>query len=224
MSIEVVLFDVYETLADYPPDRVRPVEIQHLLARYGVEISYQAYIAARNSVFSLDAPRREITCYTDFLALVFHRMKVSVSLDLLTSLTAMFEKRDGMVLYPDALDALRAVKEGGRTCCTFTTLPRFMLGDEASHILDHVDLYFDNSRVGFPKGHPKFYAGIAAELGVAPDRILCTGNDPIGDVQLPIEAGWNGVWLDRSGAAPDLVVGQRGVIATLADLKPHYID
>ncbi len=224
MAIEVVLFDVYETLTDWPPGRVRPIEVQQLLARFGVEISYQMYQAARNMVFCMDAPRREIKGWTDFLALTFDRLDMSISVDLLTSLTAMFEKRDGMILYPDALDALRAVKDSGRKCCAFTTLPKFMLGDEGSQIIKHIDVYFDNSRVGLPKGHPKFYERIASALGVEPDRLLCTGNDAVGDVQLPIEAGWSGVWLDRSGAGSDPKVGQRGIISTLAELRPYYAD
>ncbi len=58
MAIEVVAFDVHDTLAHWPAGRVRAVEVQDLLADFGVPISYQAFEAARQGVFLLDAPRR----------------------------------------------------------------------------------------------------------------------------------------------------------------------
>ena len=96
MKSKAVAFDVYDTLARWPDSRVQPIEVQRLLARFGVNISYQAFEAARQAVFFFTCPKREIQGWTDFLALVFDYMGAAVSLDLLASLTAMYEARNNM--------------------------------------------------------------------------------------------------------------------------------
>ena len=218
MTIEVAAFDVYHTLADWPTGRVQAVEVQQLLADFGIEISYQAYEAARAGVFVLDAPKRPIEGWTDFLALLFARMDVAVSLDLLTSLTAMYEARDDMVLYADALAAVKAAKSSGLVTCAYTTLPRFMLGHEAGQLGKLLDHYFDCGAMGMAKGDRRFYQRITEKLGVSPDRILCVGDDPIGDCRIPSEVGWQAVLLDRHGRHPDVQVGQIATVKSLSEL------
>lgn len=219
MAVKVVAFDVYHTLADWPPGRVQPVEVQRLLADFGIEISFQAFNAARQGVFLLDAPKRPIAGWTDFLALLFARMDVGVSIDLLTALTAMCESRDEMVLYPDALDAVQAAQAAGLVTCAFTTLPPFMLGlGEAGRLRTLLDPYFDCSAVGVAKGDPRFYRRIIEKLGVEPETILCVGDDPVGDCRLPAEAGWKAVLLDREGVHNDVDVGQAATVTSLSGL------
>ncbi len=223
MAIQVVAFDVHGTLAHWSADRVQPVDVQRLLSRFGVEISYWAFDAARQTVLLLDAPKRKIDGWTDFLALTFARMQTPVSIDLLTSLTAMFERRDDMEPYPDGLEALRAIKARGLKTCAFTTLPEFMLGRAGPRLLPLIDRYFNCSGIGVAKGDRRFYARITERLAVPPDCILCAGDDPVGDVELPTEAGWNAVLLDRTGECAELRVGQRATIALLNEL-PDIID
>ncbi len=223
MAIEVVAFDVHDTLAHWPAGRVRAVEVQDLLADFGVPISYQAFEAARQGVFLLDAPRRPIAGWTDFLALLFARMEIAVSVDLLTSLTAMFESRDDMVLFPDALDAVQAAKSAGLVTCAFTTLPSFMLGKgEAGQLGRLLDPYFDCGAVGVAKGDRRFYARVTDKLGVAPENILCVGDGPIGDCQLPSKTGWRAVLLDRRGDSASQAVGQAGTIKSLSELSRYW--
>ncbi len=202
MAIKVVAFDVYDTLARWPEDQVRPIEVQRLLERFGLEISYQAYEAARQGVLFLDAAKRPIEGWIDFLALTFARMGVRVSVDLIAGVAAMYESRSRMDVYPDALPALEAAKHAGQITCAFTTLPRFMFARGGGELLKLLDHYFDTATTGHAKGHPAFYRRITELLGVRPEEILCVGDDPICDVELPTEAGWQAVWLDRRGSTP----------------------
>ncbi len=222
MAIKILAFDIHETLTRWPAGRVRPIEVQHLLRDFGVDISYQAYEVARAAVFVMDGPKRRIEDWTDFLALLFARMDVRVSIDLLTSLTAMFEARDGMEFFPDALDAIAAAKGAGLVTCSYTTLPRFMLGPKVGKLLTLLDHYYNCSDIGLPKGHRRFYDRITENLGVDPGEILCVGDDPIGDCRLPVEAGWHAVLLDRTGRHGDGQFGQIATIASLAELNRHF--
>ncbi|MFH1417811.1 MAG: HAD family hydrolase [Planctomycetota bacterium] len=222
MSVEVVVFDVHQTLACWPEGRVTSVEVQELLSRFGVEISYWAFDTARQAVLLLEAPRRRIEGWTDFLAQVFATMRVSVSVDLLTSLTAIYEQRENMTLYPEALDAVDAARAAGKRVCTFTTLPPFSLGSAGRQLLPKIQHYFDCATVGVAKGDRRFYRRITERLGVRPDRILCVGDTPIADVRLPVECGWQAVLLDRDGKLADIRAGQRGTVATLSELGRYY--
>ena len=59
-----------------------------------------------------------------------------------------------------------------------------------------------SSEVGFRKPHPRFYEAACASLGLAPDRVLCIGDDPENDVLGPERAGLQGALLDREGRCP----------------------
>ncbi|MCG8408128.1 MAG: HAD family hydrolase [Phycisphaerales bacterium] len=222
MTIEVVAFDVYGTLAQWPPDRVQPFEIQQLLARYDISISYQAFEAARQAVFFLDAQQREIHGYIDFLALVFDRMGARVTLDLIESIAAMYETRNNMEVYPDALTAIETAKSSGKTCCAFTTLPKFMLGRAAEVLLPSLNHYFDLSAVGLVKGDRRYYERIGEKLSTEAQAILAVGDDPICDCRIPSGVGWRVVLLDRLGEHGDLDAGQKGTISSLSALTDYY--
>jgi FMN phosphatase YigB (HAD superfamily) len=218
MAIKVVAFGVDGTLMAWPSGRVQPVEVQRLLADWGIEISYQAYEAARYGVLVLDEPKREILGWTDFLALLFARMNVAVSVDLLACLTAMHEKRDDMESFADAVPALQAARARGLRTCSFTTLPAFMLGRRAADLRGLLDYYFNCGTVGMAKGDRRFYRRITEHLGVAAEEILCIGDDPIGDCLIPAEVGWRAVLLDRHGGLTAARANQTATIRTLMEI------
>lgn len=197
MNTQVIAFDVYNTLAYRSPNAVRPFEVQEMLERFGVHASYQAINIARESVFLFDAPKREIHGYVDFLALQFDRMGLHVNLDVIESIAAMYERRDEMILFDDALPAIDAARAKGMRVVTFTTLPKFMLGAAGDALLPTLDRYFDISAAGFVKGDPRFYHAITTALDVPPESIACVGDDPIGDCQVPHRIGWRPTWLNR---------------------------
>ena len=59
-----------------------------------------------------------------------------------------------------------------------------------------------SSEVGHRKPHPNFYLAASARLGLAPDRVLCAGDDLENDVRGPERAGLRGLLLDRDGRSP----------------------
>ncbi|MCA9254080.1 MAG: HAD family hydrolase [Phycisphaerales bacterium] len=202
MKTEVIAFDVHNTLARFAPERVSSIEVQDLLARFGVETSYQSLEAARQYVFFFDTPKREIHGYVDFLALQFDHMGLRVNLDVIESIAAMYDRRDSMVLFDDALTAIEMAKAKDLRVVAFTTLPKFMLGRAADELLPKLDAYFDASATGYAKGDPRFYASITQSLAVPPHAIRCIGDNLTGDCLLPQRAGWQPTWLNRRDAQP----------------------
>lgn len=201
MDTQLIAFDVFQTLAGPTDDRVRALEVQDILERFGVQTSYQALEAARQFVFFFDMPKREIHGYVDFLALQFDRMNLRVNLDVIESIAAIYEKRNAMQLFDDALVSIDAVKSKGMRAITFTTLPHFMLGRAtAAELLPRLDGYFDASATGYAKGDPRFYKAITDALDVSPEAVQCIGDDPVGDCLLPQREGWRPTRLVRSGA------------------------
>lgn len=222
MAIKVVAFDVYDTLAKWPAGRVEAIELQRLLARYGVEISYQAYEAARQGVMFFDGAKRAIEGWVDFLALTFARMGAKVSEDLIVSVAAMYASRNRMEVFADALPAVEAVKRAGLVVCAFTTLPRFMFREGGEAVLATLDHYFDAAATGHAKGHPQFYARVTEMLDVKAEEILCVGDDLICDVELTKAAGWRAVWLDRKGAGDAASAAGLERIGTLGELMRYF--
>lgn len=201
-----IAFDVHGTLAHWPSGHVRSIDVQRMLSNVGIDISYQAFDAARQAVFMLEGVKRRIQSWTDFLALLFDRMEVRVPVDVLPSVAHLFEKKAVMALFPDALEAVRAAKARGLVTLAFTSLPAFMLQPACDDLLSQLDHYFDNGLIGHAKGSRAFYCEIARRLDMRPDRILAVGDEPLCDCVLPMECGWQAVWLDRKEAgesAPD---------------------
>jgi putative hydrolase of the HAD superfamily len=58
---------------------------------------------------------------------------------------------------------------------------------------------FVSSQVGFSKPDPRFFSTIAEQLDVPPAQILLVGDDWVADVQGARAAGWQAIWLSRSG-------------------------
>jgi putative hydrolase of the HAD superfamily len=60
-----------------------------------------------------------------------------------------------------------------------------------------------SSEVGFRKPHAAFYQAVCASLQLAPERVLCVGDDLENDVAGARRAGLRGVLLDRHNLRPD---------------------
>jgi FMN phosphatase YigB (HAD superfamily) len=220
MKTRALVFDVHETLAYWPDGRLRGIEVQRFLEPYGINLSYQAWEAARQCVLFLDAVRRPISGWMDFVSLVFDRLDLRLGLDLLPAVANLHARRDAMALYDDALSAIDAARSAGLATCAFTTLPRFMPGEAGDVLTDHLDHWFDSGALGLTKGDPRFYEAIAQRLSVSPDQILCVGDERIGDCELPRKAGWRPVLLDRKGRVSESP--EYPVIRSLDRLKEHW--
>lgn len=198
-SIQVVAFDVHETLAYWPlgGPRKTAFAIQELLAEHGVGISYLSLLAARAMVIMHDAADQRIDNPHELLRAVFARLQMELPAELLDKVAETYQAQQVMELFEDSLEVVRAVHQRGLRTCTFTTLFDWAVSDVLAPLRGCLDEYFSSHRAGWPKGHPEFYRSVTRKLGVQPQQVLAIGDDPQGDVIIPTQVGWQCVHLQR---------------------------
>ncbi len=201
MAIKVLALDVHGTLAgERPtpaPDR-SPRAIQAVLEAHDVSISYQAWEAAWAMAFFIDYPRRGAGDWSQFLGYAFERLGEPLSPAAREAVVARFAAEPPPPS-PDGVRALRAAQERGLRAAAFTTIPRFCVAPMLAALGDLLELYYDGFAAGDAKGSRRYYLRLAERLAVAPAEILCVGDEPFGDVEMPRQVGMQALLLDRSG-------------------------
>ncbi|QEH35333.1 (S)-2-haloacid dehalogenase 4A [Aquisphaera giovannonii] len=106
--------------------------------------------------------------------------------------------------FPDVAPALRLVHEAGITVCIGSNFDARL----REVVLGHPDLGWAldalviSSEVGYRKPHPKFFEAVCRRLGLAPEQVLCVGDDAENDVRGAMRAGLSAVLLARGGDGP----------------------
>ena len=118
--------------------------------------------------------------------------------------------------YPDALDALRRVRDQGVTVAVASNLALPYAAPLKALLGDLVDVWHLSFAEGAIKPHGAFYAPLIAKLGCEPDQLLMMGDTWRDDIVGAVEAGARARWLDRTGKASH---ARRFVaVSTLADV------
>jgi FMN phosphatase YigB (HAD superfamily) len=202
MQIRGLALDVHGTLAGEPaapgPD-VSPMAVQALLEAHGVSVSYQAWDAAYRMAFFIDYPRRNAADWGEFLGYAFERLGELLPAAARAAVVALFAAQPPLTAAPDGLRALRAARERGLRTAAFTTIPRFRVTPLLAEAGDLLDLYYDGFEARDAKGSRRYYERLAQRLELAPEEILCVGDEPFADVEMPRRVGMRALRLDRSG-------------------------
>jgi FMN phosphatase YigB (HAD superfamily) len=201
MKIKALALDVHGTLADEPvtrgPDR-SPIAVQALLEAHGVSVSYQAWEAAWGMAFFIDYPRRGAEDWRQFLAYAFERLGEPLPPAAREAVIGLFAAQPASPPSPDGLRALQAARVRGLKSAAFTTIPRFRMASLLADVGDLLDLYFDGYEARDAKGSRRYYERLAERIGVAPGEVLCVGDEPFADVEMPRRVGMSALLLDRS--------------------------
>lgn len=118
--------------------------------------------------------------------------------DIFDSYLALYE--ESWSLYPDVLPCLEAL----------AAYPLGMItngdGDQQRQKLDQTGIagYFNSvvvsGDVGVAKPGRQIFERSAEELGLQPDELLFIGDNPENDVRGALQAGWEAIWLNRTGS------------------------
>jgi putative hydrolase of the HAD superfamily len=222
MAIRGLALDVHGTLAGEPaepPPDCSPMAVQALLEEHHVSVSYQAWDAAYRMAFFVDFPRRGAACWGEFLASAFARLGVSLPAGARDAVMALFEQQPPMHAAPDGLRALRAARARGLRTAAFTTIPRFRAAALLAEVEGLLELYFDGFEAGDAKGSRRYYLRLAERMGLSADEILCVGDEPFGDVEMPRRVGMQAWLLDRSGQASGL-----DIVNSLDEVAHRLVD
>ncbi len=127
---------------------------------------------------------------------------------LFDTLFSLYAEAAAWRVEPDASSVLQRLRREGRRLAVASNfdfrLPAILV-DLGIEPLDAVLL---PARLGAAKPDPAFFAGVAAQLSVAPSEALYVGDDPEQDVAAAQRAGWRAIGvasLATLGALPDRI-------------------
>lgn len=172
-----VAFDAFGTLV-HIGTKHRPYE--RLIAR------------ARNRAAELTSPMVagiELADYAALLGLSHPDAELAMLEDELASVE----------LYPDALDALRRIRDQGVTIAVASNLAEPYAAPLMALLGDLVDVWHFSFAVGAAKPQRAFYDALTGRLGIEAGEMLMVGDTWKDDVAGAVDAGARARWLDRAG-------------------------
>jgi putative hydrolase of the HAD superfamily len=116
-----------------------------------------------------------------------------------------FGRADSWRCYPDVRPVLDALAEQGIAVCIGSNFDGRLRGVVRGlpELRDRTDALVISSEVGFRKPHPSFFQAACAQLGLAPEKVLCVGDDAENDVRGAIRAGLSALLLGRGDPVAD---------------------
>jgi putative hydrolase of the HAD superfamily len=110
-----------------------------------------------------------------------------------------FGRPDSWRCYADVVPALDSLANQGLSLCVGSNFDGRLRGvvKGLPELKDCLDSLVISSEVGFRKPHPSFFRAACAHLGLAPENVLCVGDDPENDVRGAIRAGLSALLVDR---------------------------
>ena len=131
-------------------------------------------------------------------------------------LAMLDEELASIELYPDALDALRRVRDQGVKVAVASNLAMPYAAPLKALLGDLVDVWHLSFAEGAIKPDAAFYRPLIAKLCRKPEQLLMVGNTWRDDIVGAVGAGARACWLDRSGHTSH---ARRFVtVSTLADV------
>ena len=109
--------------------------------------------------------------------------------------------------FPDVVPVLDSLAEQGISVCVGSNFDGRLRGvvKGLPELKDRSESLVISSEVGFRKPHPSFFRAACAQLGLAPENVMCVGDDAENDVRGAIRAGLSALLLDRgAGGGGDL--------------------
>lgn len=225
--VEAVLFDAVGTLIE--PDPPVAIAYESVGKRFGSALTgaeiLQRFRAAFARQEQLDEAEfggttdeaRERRRWQTIVAEVF--ADVADGESLFAALWRHFAEPASWRLCPGAAECWRTLELRGLTLGIASNFDGRLEGVcQGLQPLDGCRQLFISSQLGIRKPHPAFFAAIAAQLQLEPERLLLVGDDLTNDYQAARAAGWQSLLIDPKEAHP---VAQ--CIRSLTELPPLLV-
>jgi putative hydrolase of the HAD superfamily len=222
MPVQAVLFDAVGTLLHAEPD----IATVYARAghRYGSELQREQVLTRFRAAFARvfaeqskherpaahDADHRR---WRQVVAIVFRELPQTE--ELFEELWQHFAEPSSWRLFADVAPIWQRLQQQGLLVGIASNYDNRILSVVRGHpLLAGGVPVFHSAGLGFAKPDRRFFQAIEDQLDLAPHEILLVGDDSENDYQGGIEAGWQAVFLDRTGQT-----GQPGAIRLLTDLN-----
>lgn len=217
--IELLCFDLDDTLWDAAPVLVRAEEVQ-----YAWLSTHLPRIAAAHDIGSMQARRRELARREPALAHDFTALRRAAMVDLCVeygydparadaALAVFLDARSAVTLFDEVDEVLRDLRRHYRLA-SLTNGNTDLVRAGVAH---YFDIRLSPAETGCSKPDPRMFEAVLTRAGVAPAAMVHIGDEPRHDVAGAHGAGVRAVWLNRSGRTwPD---GQRRPQAEIQSLR-----
>jgi HAD superfamily hydrolase (TIGR01509 family) len=226
MSYRCVIFDLFETLADFSRDRLPLIHINGeaihsttaviypLFAERYSQVSVKTFYDAFRGSFD-EAGRireredREVSAHERF-HLFFKRLEILVTPDVEPFLAMLLEKH--MACLAEVIHTPpehRELLQWLRPKYQLGLISNFDHGPTARAILDRAgvnalfDLILISEEFGYRKPHPAIFAAACQALRITPREAIFIGDNPIIDIAGAKRAGMAAIWVNRTGGRLD---------------------
>jgi HAD superfamily hydrolase (TIGR01549 family) len=196
MVIEAVLFDWHGTLG-YLKNPTNSTQVSEFLLERGYEVYPQSWDAARHYVSMVDDPKHGYSSWQEYFRQVMHRLDVEIDAGTLKELSALHKRRDTYTLFPDAVSAVKKVKEWELKTAVVTTIGRFVLQPAIAFLQQYFDTIVTGYEAGCEKSNPKMHRQTLNNLGVSPEKAVMIGDEQLVDIKIPKRLGMRTILLDR---------------------------
>ena len=207
MSIEVVTFDLDNTLWDVDPALLRAEQVQRewlLEHRPGAIEAYdheglwefKKSVWKRHPHLLHNVSQMRIQMLYELQRAAGYGEQVSRE-GAERAFDAFLRERHQVVLYEEALDVLQQLA-GQYTLGALTNGNADIYKTDAA---EYFDFAFLAEEIGASKPHPDMFHAALERAGVAPEQIVHVGDNPEHDIRGAREVGMHTVWMNSQGVA-----------------------
>ncbi len=215
-NIEVLMFDIYGTLATWSP--AREVVQSRAIAKFGINISKEdidrGYAVADSYMagMSLDKPLRLMSeqeigeFFARFEQKALSAAGINVDLDLAGRIwKSIAEQEYELAVFDDVIDGLDTLRTAGFKVGILSNMNATgaKLADDLG-LSDHIDFALTSEEAGADKPNPAIFLEALKRAGNADAReSIMIGDQPATDMAGAEATDMNGILLDRYDAHPE---------------------
>ena len=220
--IKAIIFDIYDTIIQVERHANADIVIEHLRRR-GAEPDRDDFLKLWGDYYRRaelsDEFRTEAEIFYDRVAWLYGICGCGD--DPRTAYNATVEKSVQRIAYPDAADALAALRKRFRVVAG-SNADNAPLTAHLSKCGVEMDALYTSESFKLYKPRPAFYQAILDAEGIKPEEALFVGDSHKEDVEVPASMGIRSIWMRRGRPARDY--GQIFTADSLAEMAEFILE
>ncbi|MEX0763272.1 MAG: HAD-IA family hydrolase [Dehalococcoidia bacterium] len=221
MSLQVIFFDLYGTLAAFDPPR--EVIQKRAAAAFGMEVTTEgvdagylqadAFMSEQNSRAPVRNMQRgeQRDFFARFEQLVLRGAGHDVDLETAAQVWERVREQEyELALFDDVLEGMDRLRAMGYRLGVISNVPH--TGRDISDHLgltDHIDMAITSKDAGVEKPHPPIFLAALEQAGVEAAEAAYVGDQLESDINGSLRVGLRPILMDRYNSHPDYTAHQR---------------
>lgn len=196
--IKAVVFDLYGTLITSQEGAESKDEaLSRIFRESGHDIYFQEVWSARQFVSFIDYARGRANTPNEYYVKVLERLEIHPDARLIEKLVNKDSEVEKIVLYPDVIPCVNALKTEGVKTAIVTTIAAWRFVPVLEQNKVKIDFICTAREAGAVKPNPKIYKAVLERFGVKAEEAMMIGDDVKTDIVPARELGMKSVLLCR---------------------------